>query len=69
MPPISSARDRADRDHRADRDVDAARRDHQGHAQRDQHQRRGAVEDVDQAAVQVAVLTRDRQEARRGDRR
>lgn len=43
-----------DGDHRAHRDVDAARGDHHRHAQRHRHQRRGAVEDVDQRAVQVA---------------
>ncbi len=41
---------------RADRQVDAAGGDHQRHAQRDQDQRRAQPEDVDQAAVQVAVV-------------
>ncbi len=53
-----------DGDHRADRDVDAARGDDERHAQRDQDQRRGAVEDVDQAAVEVAVAPLQAQEAR-----
>jgi hypothetical protein len=54
-PIIQAATDAADGHHRAHRDVDAARGDHQRHAQRHQHQRRRAVQDVDQAAVQVAV--------------
>ena len=41
--------------HRADRQVDAAGGDDQGHAERDQDQRRAEQHDVDQAAVEVAV--------------
>ncbi|MNN23221.1 hypothetical protein D3C81_1366110 [compost metagenome] len=35
--------------------IDAARGDHQGHAQGRQHQGRRAVDDIDHAAIQVAV--------------
>ena len=48
--------------HRADRQVDAAGRDHQGHADRDQDQRGAEPQDVDQAAVQVALAQFDREE-------
>ena len=37
----------ADRHHRADREVDAAGRDHQRHAERQQRHRRAAIEHVD----------------------
>jgi hypothetical protein len=47
---------RADRSDRTHGEIDAARGDHGGHADRHQHQRRPAVEDVDQAAKEVAVL-------------
>ena len=46
---------RADGHHGADRDVDAARRDHERHADRDERERRGAIEDVDDTAVEMPV--------------
>jgi hypothetical protein len=52
-----------DGDHGAYRDVDAARGDHQRHAERHQHQRRRAVQDVDEAAVEMAVAPFEVQEA------
>ena len=54
-----------DRHHRADREVDAARGDHQRHAERHQRHRRAAVEDVDQAAEELAVLQPQIEELRR----
>ena len=48
----------------ADRDVEAAHRDHQRHAERHHHERRGAIQDVDEAAVEVAVAPREREERR-----
>ena len=53
-----------DGDHRADRQVDAAGGDDQGHAERHQDQRRAEQHDRDQAAVEVAVLHLDREEVR-----
>ena len=44
-----------DRRHGADRQVDAAGRDDERHPQGDEQGRRGAAQDRDQAAVQVAV--------------
>ena len=62
-------RDRArDRDDRADGEIDAAGGDHQHHAEREQRHRRAAVEDIDQAAEQPAVLQAQIEELRR-DRR
>jgi hypothetical protein len=58
------AGDRAgDGDDGAHRHVDAARGDDQRHAERREHQRCGAVQDVDEAAVEVAVLDLEVQEA------
>ena len=56
-----------DRHHRADRQIDAPRGDHQHHAEREQRHRRAAVEDVDQAAEQPAVLHPQIEELRRDD--
>src|SRR5690606_2257432 len=58
----------ADRDHRAHRQVDAAGGDDHRHAERHHDQRRAEPEDVDQAAVQVAVPDPDGEEAGRDDR-
>ena len=52
-----------DRDDRAHRDVEAARRDHQRHAGGDQRQRRRAIQDVDEVAVEVAVAPGEREKA------
>ena len=54
-----------DRHHRADREIDAAGGDHQHHAERQQRHRRAAVEDVDEAAEQAAVLQAQVEELRR----
>ena len=48
-----------DRRDRADREVDAAGRDDERHAERDEHQRRAEADDVDQAAVEVAAAHLD----------
>ena len=55
---------RGDGHHGAHRDVEAAHRDHQRHAQRHHHERRGAIQDVDDAAVQVPVAPGEREERR-----
>ena len=54
-----------DRHHRADREIDAAGGDHQHHAERQQRHRRAAIEDVDEAAEQAAVLQAQVEELRR----
>ena len=41
---------------RADRKIDAARGDDQRHAEREEHDLRALVEDIDESAVEVAVL-------------
>ena len=55
---------RGDGDHGAHRDVEAAHRDHQRHAERHHDERRGAIQDVDEVAVQVAVAPGEREERR-----
>jgi len=57
---------RRDGHHRAHRDVDAVGGDHQGEPHGDDHQGRCAVQDVDEAAVEVAVADGDREEVRIG---
>src|SRR4051812_19394013 len=53
-----------DRHHRADRQVDAARRDDQRHSQCDKHGGCAVAQDVDEAAVEVAVFDPDGKERR-----
>src|SRR5690606_30468652 len=52
----------------ADGEVDAARRDHDHHAERDEHERGAVAQDVDQRAVELVALDRHAHEARAGDR-
>jgi hypothetical protein len=54
-----------DRDDGADRQVDPARGDHERHPERGEGERRAVVEDVDEAAVEPAVLDAHGEEARR----
>ncbi|MNH08275.1 hypothetical protein D3C79_676870 [compost metagenome] len=52
----------ADGHHGPHRQIDAAGGDHQGHAEGEQGHRGAAVEDVDQAAKQPAILNVDGEE-------
>ena len=63
---INAADDRAgDSDHRADRKVDAFGRDHQRHADCQQHGWRAPIENIDHAADQAPIDQPEREETRR----